>query len=493
MKRRDFLKKAAGALSLAMGTVRCTSLAELSGKKQNILFIAVDDMNDWIGPLSNHLPKAKTSNLDRLAKKGVTFTNAMCASPACHPSRLSVMTGVAPARSGIISNVFSSEGKPTWRKNEVLRDVVTLSQHFRNNGYTALGTGKIYHSLQWGPWSECPAEDWDGYWPSADKPIPKWIRPELVPDEKAGLTKGRPLQNQLFGAHPLDIPDEETSDYMVAQWAVSKLQEKHDKPFFLACGIFRPHIPWEVPKKYFDLYPTDKITLPPHKEDDLNDAISHGREHWHKWVVKNKQWEKFVQGYLASITYSDAMLGHLLDGLEKSAYAENTIIVLWSDHGMHIGEKQNWEKFTLWEESTRVPFFWVVPGVTKPGAQSKSPVSLLDIYPTLCALTGTSTPDHCDGENLLPLLKDVRKRRSKPVVSTFKFHKIIKKVRVVGSSVRSERWRYISYNTGFEELYDHNNDPHEFTNVADKPENKKIIEDLARWLPEKQSDAEQDN
>ncbi len=478
MKRRDFLKHSIAGLSL-MAMNNPLNVWGSQKSKPNVLFITVDDMNDWIGPLAQHLPQAQTPNLDRLAKKGVTFTNAHCASPACHPSRLANMTGVHSSRSGVTNNYFGSKGEPTWRNNPILKDTVTLSQHFRNNGYKAMGTGKIYHALQWWPGSECPAEDWDEYWPSAKKPIPEWVRPEIVPDSEAGLTKGRPLGGNLFGAQPLKVSDEKTSDYKVVEWAVSQLKKKHDKPFFLACGIFRPHIPWEVPQKYFDMYPLGSFELPPHKKNDLADAFSHGREHWHQWVMKNDYWDDLVQGYLASITYSDAMLGRLLDGFEKSEYADNTVVVLWSDHGMHIGEKQNWEKFTLWEESTRVPFFFTAPGVTQAGTRCDSPVSLIDIYPTLCELTGLPTPKQCDGESLVPLLENVTKKRSKPVVTSHRFNP----GSVLAHSVRSERWRYITYDNGFEELYDHTNDIHEYNNLAKDPKYAKIIAEHKKYAP----------
>jgi arylsulfatase A-like enzyme len=485
ISRRGFLKTCGLGLSAA-SLAGCVSFlgSRREGRRPNVLFIAVDDMNDWIGPLANHLPRAKTPNLDRLSKKGVTFTSAHCAGPVCHPSRVSVMTGVHPSRSGIINNVFTSQGQPTWRTGPdsgtgALEDVVTLSQHFRDHGYKAYGVGKIYHALQWWDGSECPAEDWDEYYPSAQNPIPKWVRPELIPDAEAGLTRGRPLGDaHLFGAQPLQVPEEQTSDYKVVQWAVSKLQGTHEDPFFLACGIFRPHIPWEVPQKYFDMYPLDQIQLPPHQEGDLKDAFSHGRENWHRWVLENDYWEILVQGYLASITYADAQLGRLLDGFERSAYADNTIVVLWSDHGMHIGEKENWEKFTLWEESTRVPFFFVAPGLTRAGSRCACPVSLIDAYPTLCDLAGLPIPKQCDGESLVPLLEDVTKKRSAPAVTSFGFPR-----RVVGHSVRAERWRYIKYSNGFEELYDHSTDIHEYTNLAGDAQYAEVIAELARYVP----------
>jgi len=483
--RKEFLMAGAflaGGLGAAAAGA-CRAAAQ-DPAKPNILFIAVDDMNDWIGPLSNHLPRARTPNLDRLAATGVNFTNAHCASPVCHPSRLAVMTGVHPSRSGVMRNTFGSTGAPTWRSG-VLADAVTLSQHFRNHGYKALGTGKIYHALQWWPGSECPAEDWDAYYPRADAPIPEWVRPELTPDAEAGLTPGRPLggERQLFGTKPLDVPDAQTSDYKVVDWAVEQLHAAHDQPLFLACGIFRPHIPWEVPRKYFEMYPLEEVQLPPHREDDLADAFAHSRRHWHQWVRENGLWKEFVRGYLASITYADRQIGRLLSGLARSPHQDNTVVVLWSDHGMHIGEKENWEKFTLWEQSTRVPLLFIAPGVTRAGTVCASAVSLIDVYPTLCALAGIPAPKQCDGDNLVPLLQDVTAKRSKPVVTSYQFGEEDTE-RNIGHSVRTDRWRYIHYEKAAEELYDHANDPHEYHNLAKKPEHADILRTLKKHLPE---------
>ena len=456
-------------------TVACSLFATLfildapaKPQKPNVLFIAIDDMNDWIGPLGGH-PQAITPHLDRLAKMGVTFRNAHTASPACHSSRVAVMTGVRPSTSGITANVFKGTG-PNWRKNPKLANVVTLSQHFRNHGYSAMGGGKIYHSLQWWNGSENDPDTWDSYFPEPHKPIPFQVRPPTkdVQAHEASCFGRRPLGNHLFGWLPVAEDDPGMSDYKVVEWALSEMKKKRDKPFFIAAGIFRPHIPWEVPAKYFDMYPLDKVQLPAHQEDDLADTWDHGRRSWHQWVAQNDQWKQAVRGYLASITFADAMVGRLLDGLQQSGRAKDTIIVLWSDHGMHIGEKENWEKFTCWEESTRIPMFVVAPGITKAGSICDRPVSTLDIYPTLAALANTELPEQLEGESLVALLKDPKSgHRIQPAISSYR--------RIHG--VRTDHWRYV-FDPGskIEELYDHRKDQGEHDNLAYMPEHQAILE-----------------
>ena len=287
---------------------------EAATQKPDVLFIAIDDLNDYISPLANH-PGIKTPNFDRLAKRSVNFTNAHCAAPACHPSRVAVMTGVHPSRSGIYRNLFGAHG-PRWRhESPVLENAVVLSQHFRNHGYRAVGGGKIFHTLQWTPGdSQNDPSAWDHYFIDPLDPISSiWQRPKLVPDKVAGLTSGRPLggASQLFGAAPLDLPDARTGDHIVVDWAIDELKKSRDKPLFLAVGLFRPHIPWEVPRRWFDLYPVNDLSLPTHRPDDLDDAHSHGREGWHNWVRENKQWRHLLRGYLASISYVDHQLGRL--------------------------------------------------------------------------------------------------------------------------------------------------------------------------------------
>ena len=270
------------------------------------------------------------------------------------------------------------------------------------------------------------------------------------------------------------------ADTKITDWAVDFLAKEHDKPFFLAVGLFRPHLPWFAPKKYFDVYPLDEIRLPKVPEDDLDDIPPLGRRIAgggdHRKVLATDNWEKAVQGYLACITYTDGQIGRLLDALDKSPHKENTIIVLWSDHGWHLGEKQHWRKFALWEEATRVQFIVAAPGVTTADSECPRTVSLLDIYPTVADLCGLPLDADLEGRSLKGLLKDPAAVWDRPVVTTYGRN---------NHAVRNEQWRYIRYSDGTEELYDHDADPNEWTNVADHPENAAVKKRLAKWMPKK--------
>jgi len=326
INRRQFLKcAAAGAAWLAAPNPAPARRG--AKKKPNVLFFAIDDLNDWVACLGGH-PDVKTPNLDRLAKRGVLFTNAHCSAPACNPSRASLMTGILPSTSGVYHNPHP------WRKSPVLEDAVTIPQHFMAHGYSAVGGGKIYH----GGFPDPPS--WQDYFPSQRQNKPNDPTPP-----------NRPLNGIPNTAHfdwgPVDVPDEKMGDRQVADWAISQLRKKHRKPFFIACGFFRPHLPWYVPKKYFDMYPADKVTLPNVNENDLDDVPPLGvkmakPQGDHKKVIEHKQWRKAVQGYLASITFTDTCLGRVLDAFDKSDYTDNTVVVLWSDHGWHLGEKLHW-------------------------------------------------------------------------------------------------------------------------------------------------------
>lgn len=440
----------------------------------NILFIAVDDMNDWIGPLGG-LDVAKTPHLDQLASMSMTFTNAHCSSPVCSPSRLSLMTGIEPAKTGKIKNEWYDG--PKWREVEDYARIETLGQFFKNRGYKTLAGGKIYHTLA-PPWKTINHADpsaWDYYFPSVQVPLPyqkRAAREVIDPQEFMGK------RHSYFTWGPLDLKDEKMADHQVVDWALHELNKDFNQPIFLAVGLFRPHMPWEVPKKYFDMYPLEEIPDLKIKDNDLEDAIDHGRRSWHRFVLENDQWKKVIQAYLACLTFTDAQIGRLLDGVKNSGYADNTIIVLWSDHGMHLGEKENWEKFTLWEESTRVPLLFKVPGITKPGTRSHQPVSLLDIYPTLAALTGNPIPAHCDGVSLKPQLTDGQKSRDRSAMTSLEFRSGL-----IGHSLRSADYRYISYPAlGFEELYNHEEDPNEFKNIAYNPSYISILEKFRNEL-----------
>jgi len=421
-------------------------------EKPNVLFIAVDDLNDWTTFLGGY-PGVKTPNLDRLAKRGTFFTRAYCSAPACNPSRASLLCGIRPSTSGVYHN------PNPWRAQ--MPDAVTLPQHFMAHGYKVHGAGKIFHGGFKDP------QSWQVYFARPAGATPK-VRP----------ANGIP-NTAHFDWGPVDTDDDGMGDTQVTDFGVKFLAEKHEKPFFLAVGLFRPHLPWYVPQKYFDEYPLADIVLPKVKRDDLDDVPPIGRQMArpqgdHAKVLKHQQWEKAVQGYLASITYTDGQIGRLLDALDKRPDADDTIIVIWADHGWHLGEKLHWRKFTLWEEAGRVPMIFVVPGVTKPGTRCERTVSLLDIYPTLADLCGLPVGEHLEGKSLEPLLADPAAAWDRPVVTTHGRN---------NHSVRSERWRYIRYGDGTEELYDHQNDPMEWANLAGDSKSAAVKEKLAAWLP----------
>jgi arylsulfatase A-like enzyme len=449
LNRRQFFSTAA-AVPLGMQAQ--------SSARRNVLFIAVDDLNDWIGCLGGH-PDTKTPNFDRLAKKGVLFTKAYCAAPLCNPSRAALMTGLRPSSTGVYDN-----SQPF--RQSVAKDAVTLAQYFRANGYKAMGSGKIYHDAFPDPAS------WDEWFPAPNQQKPADPRPANPP------LNGIP-DTAHFDWGPLKNSDSEMGDYKVVNYVSSQLAKKHDKPFFLACGIYKPHLPWYVPEKYFDMFTPSKLAMPSVKDDDLDDVPPIGKKMAkadgdHRRVLEHNQYRKAVQGYLAAIAFADAQLGRVLDALEASEYKDNTTIVLWSDHGWHLGEKLHWRKFALWEEATHNVMMMTVPGVTKPGGRCNRPVNLLDIYPTLVELHGLPAKAGLEGTSLVPLLRDPGAAWTRPALTTFGRN---------NHSVRSERFRYIRYSDGTEELYDHKEDDLEWTNLASNPQFETVKRELARWLP----------
>jgi arylsulfatase A-like enzyme len=375
------------------------------------------------------------------------------------------MTGIRPSTSGVYDN------NQPMRKSPALGNVVSLSQHFMTEGYRVVGGGKIYHGAYPDP------QSWHEYFPSQRQNKP----PDPAPPQRPA--NGIP-NTAHFDWSPLRVPEDKMGDWQVADWAIGELKKKQDKPLFLACGIFRPHLPWYVPEKYFDMYALDRITLPNVKEDDLDDVPPIGKKFAkpdgdHKKVIQYGQWRKAVQAYLASISFADAVLGRVLDGLEESPHAANTSIVLWSDHGWHLGEKLHWRKFSLWEEATHNVFMVSSPGLTKPQGRCDRTVSLMDIYPTLIDMCGLKARQGLEGTSLTPLLKNPAAKWDRPALTTY----------MRGNhSVRSERWRYIRYSDGTEELYDRSKDEMEWTNLAAQPDLAGVKKDLARWLPK--TDAE---
>ena len=431
--------------------------------KPNVLFIAIDDLRDWVGYLGDQ--QVKTPNLDRVAARGVAFTRGFCASPCCNPSRTAICTGLRPGQTGVYDN------GDDWRQI-VPAEITTLPLHFKNNGYYVAGAGKIYHE------SFRRNSDWDDYLGKNASGDEDDLFARQGKRRKA-LTSDAP--NDGVGGikfKPLNCDDQDMVDYQSVSYILKRLNQPHDKPFFLACGLHKPHMPWDVPKKYYELYPLDKIQLPKVLENDLDDVPPAGvamAKPWgdHADILKSGRWKDAVQGYLATITFADAMVGRLIEGFDKTPYKDNTIVCLWSDHGWHLGEKQHWRKFALWEEATRAPLIWIVPGLTQPGVCNRT-VDYMHIYPTLCDLTGLPTPKHVEGPSIRSLLAQPDAAWERPAVMTWLYR---------NHAIRTEGWRYIRYANGDEELYHNSVDPLEWTNLANKPEYAEQKAAMAKWLP----------
>ncbi|MGB0597960.1 MAG: sulfatase [Rubripirellula sp.] len=440
-------------------------------EQPNVLFISVDDLNDWVGCLEGH-PQALTPNLDRLAASGVLFTNAHCPAPACNPSRTAIMTGIAPNQSGLYDN--------RQKMREVLPGAELLPRYFSRHGYWSAGSGKILHYF-------IDAQSWDDYFPAkeTENPFPRTFYPKQRP---VSLPRGGPWQYVETDWAPLDVSDEEYGgDWLVSKWISEQLLENHQKPFFLAVGIYRPHEPWFVPKKYFEKFPLAEIQLPAgYRENDLEDLPSAGKRRgpnrYFAHIRKESQWKQAIQGYLASIAFSDAMVGRVLAALNNGPNRDNTIVVLWSDHGWHLGEKEHWQKFTAWRVCTRVPLMIRVPrGVpglvegTKAGTRCDAPVNLLSLFSTLTELAELPMNPASSGPSLVPLLNDAT--ASWPHVSLTYLNE-------PGSyGLSGKNHRLIHYANGDEELYDMKVDPFEWNNLAQSADHKALMDTLRSQAP----------
>ena len=440
--------------------------------RPNVLFIAIDDQNDWIGCLGGH-PLVKTPHIDRLASRGTLFTNAHCQAPLCNPSRTSLLTGLRPSTTGI-------HGLTPWfRTVEEFREHVTLPQHFLHAGYRNLITGKIYHG------GYPPANEMAGEFTVQGPPSSGGPRP------RKKLVSPTPMGN-----HPLvdwgtfDHRDEDKGDWKVASWTVEQLKKIGEEqrqvpvgerqPFFLATGFFLPHVPCYVTDRWWQQYPDDDSILPRMEENDRADTPRFSWYlHWNlpeprlNWLRSANQWRPLVRAYLASISFMDSQVGRILDALDQSGLAENTIVVLWSDHGWHLGEKGVTGKNTLWERSTRVPLVFAGPTIAR-GARCEAPVELLDLYPTLIELCQLPARPGLEGHSLLPQLRRADAERSHPAITTHNQG---------NHAIRSRHWRYIRYADGSEELYDHRMDPNEWTNLAARPEHAAVIAEHRQYLP----------
>jgi arylsulfatase A-like enzyme len=438
-------------------------------KPPNIFFIAVDDLNDWTSLGKGH-PQASTPNIQKLAERGLSFSNAHAAAPACAPSRAAVMTGIRPSTSGNYVNADSFTGNP------ILNEALTMPEAFQRAGYNVAGTGKLYHRRHFR--KELYGRGFDVYWPSKTRDSPKGSMETATKRPMADFGQG--VMYWDWGPLAPHVKFEETKDGQIVNWVVEQFREgKLEEPFFLGVGLIRPHLPFFAPQSYFDQFPIDEIVMPEFKEDDLEDVPDAGKAMgidvgMHDLITGSGNWKSAVQSYLATTAFADDCVGRLLQSLHDSRFEENTIVVLWSDHGWQFGEKNHWSKFTLWERATRVTLVLAGPGIVE-GRETDAPVNLLDLYSTIAQLAGLEVPvGQLEGRDLGPLLRDPDATWDHTSLTTYgsKNH-----------SIRSRRWRYIRYEDGSEELYDHDADPNEWTNLATDPRYAEVIANLMQSLP----------
>jgi arylsulfatase A-like enzyme len=452
-------------MALATTYLLINSSCAAENGKPNILMIVVDDLNDWVEPLGGH-PQVKTPAIKSLADRGMLFRNAHCQSPLCNSSRTSVMLSLRPSTTGIYGLA------PWFRDLEKYKRAVSLPQYFTRHGYETFTGGKVYHNSMGRNPAEGVDKEFEHWGP--------WGGPGIMPEQK--LIPVTPAGNNPWvdwGTFPHE--DEQKGDWKVADWAVETLKNISDeKPFFMATGFFLPHVPCYVTKEWWDMYPDESLVMPELQENDRSDCSPFSWYlHWDlpeprlHWLRKHKQHRNLVRSYLASITFMDSQVQRVLDALNESPFADNTIVVLWSDHGYHLGEKQMTGKTTLWERSTRVPLIFAGPEI-KPGVCDQ-PVELLDIYPTLADLAKLDAPTGVEGISLLPQVSNPTEKRKQPAITIHNQGNF---------SLRDQSFRLIRYADGSEELYDLENDPHEFTNLINKQEFTDAANRLRKFVPD---------
>ena len=426
--------------------------------RPNVLLIAVDDLNDWVGCLGGHL-QTETPNIDRLAARGMLFTNAHCQGTMCNPSRISLLWGRRPSSTGFYDNRYPIKDEP-----EFLKKHVSLPAHFATHGYKTLTAGKVFHG-------GAPEQS-------------QIVGPRLGQWQKNldQTVHEKPKQwHAIWDFGPMDYEETRFTDHVTASWVVQQLESTHEKPFFLSVGFYRPHVPFFPPRRVYDTL--SDVQLPQVDEEDWSDlseaarqlTLTHPNIPTHDWMLGDNRWQQAVHAYLACIRWTDEQVGRVLQALENGPHAGNTIVVLFSDHGYHLGEKQRWSKFSLWERTTHVPLIISVPGGMN-GISAK-PVELLSIYPTLIELCDLAPNPLLEGVSLRPLLENP---------NAFWEHVAISTLGQNNHAVRDDRWRYIHYADGSEELYDHKVDPNEWNNLAtDQPDpsHVKEINRLKKHLP----------
>lgn len=427
--------------------------------RPNVLFIAIDDLNDYISLLKDY-PGIKTPNLDKFAKTALTFTRTYCAAPVCNPSRAALLSGMAPYRTGVYDNDNKIQDSPAILQGEF------LPEHFKANGYITLTRGKIFHT-------EPDKARLDSMW-NEDRGKGNY-GPNTTEHNIPKSLKAPPF----FDYQPWTGPESDHPDNVTAEVTIKRFGRNYDRPFFMACGLYKPHNPWTAPSRFFDMYPLEKVVLPKVLESDWDDLPPVAK----KWAAspvnfhalkETGQWKAVVRSYLACISFMDWNLGRIMDALDKSGHRDNTIVCVFADNGFHMGEKLHFAKYALWEQTTHVLHMWRVPGMTQGGKVCDRTVNLLDLYPTLVDLCGLSpTKQKLDGRSIVPLLKNPETGWNHPSVTTYQKG---------NQAVRNEKYRYIHYNDGGEELYDETKDPLEWHNLAADPAMKTVISALKKEL-----------
>jgi arylsulfatase A-like enzyme len=477
------------AMTILLGTSWVGITGAATKDHANVLFIAIDDLNDWIGCLGGH-PQVKTPHIDALAGRGVLFTEAHCAAPVCGPSRAAIMSGRRPWTTGVYSN------NANYPKR--LPDVESMPEFLVRHDYHVMGSGKLFHgdhSFPKGAFHEY-ADGIPQPWPkeailsSRQKPVYEWnVDGQVITFPRNGMPADRIWKDtHTFDWGPLDLPDEKFRDFEVVDWGRRRLRKSYDKPFFLGVGIHLPHQPLYAPQRFHDMYPPETTVLPPSTHSDLDDLSVVGRRYalipttsgTHASVDKYGQWNSAVSSYMATVTFVDHLIGGLLDEFDRGQHAENTWIVLWSDHGWHLGEKDHWGKATGWFRSTRVPLMIVPPRSAKPdgfkpGTRCDQPVNLIDLFPTVAAMAGLEPGDGLEGRSLLPLVSDPDSDWPDYTVTTFGRG---------NHAITTRRWRFIQYFDGSAELYDRSTDPHEWNNLIDDRRRRQVVTELRDRVPD---------
>jgi arylsulfatase A-like enzyme len=483
MNRRNFLPQVPLLVAACVAATATAAAAPGSavnpqtGRPYNVLFIIIDDHGPDLHDVFNAGSPVRTPNLQRLAARGTWFSRGYVDAPACCPSRTAFLTGVHATKSGVYYNNQAYRQSSSW-----IAEVQTLPGTFLKAGYLTAGYGKIAHNR----FLEDDVADYTpGYYKMFNRAedvthTEGALRKQILPGSKVQMWSEGWSWGMLPDDWDRDDPTKLQQDTEFANYTIDLLEQPHERPFYVTCGFWRPHVSWLVPKRYFDLYPLDAITIPAgYRGDDLDDVppaarllATHRGEH--DYIVTHGLWKKSLQAKYASVSYVDEQIGRVLDALENGPNNDDTIVVFAADNGWHTGEKNHWSKFYLSELACRVVFAISVPGL-RPQV-SETPVSLLDIYPTLIALSGLpGPPTHAlDGVDLTPLLRGETTDRGRPVLSTYGQG---------NHSLRDHRFRYTRLRDGSEELYDHRYDPHEWTNLAADKRFAAVKDRLSAWLP----------